>query len=144
MLLGMLAVAARTEMTLLSRDESAVLDKMINRIARALSDRRLQQAVFVQLRRIIPDIDRIQQLRGLTPYSAADSAVGNDEQLAAAMLNPSPIHSPEFEDWVERSASPLLGRPKTDTQPSDPTAYRRREAGPRRGRSDQGAALGAP
>lgn len=112
-LLGMLAVTARTETPLLSRDETAVLDKMISRIARALSDRKLQLAVFVQLRRIIPDIERIQLLRGLTPYSAIES----EEQQATALLNPSPIHSPEFDDWVKDALRHYWGGPKLTRSP---------------------------
>jgi hypothetical protein len=112
-LLGMLAVTARTETPLLSQDEADALDKTIDRIARALSDRRLQQGVFVQLRTIIPDIDRIQQLRGVTPYIAVES----DSAPVDVLLNPSPIHSPEFEAWVKDALSHYWGGPKLTRSP---------------------------
>ena len=112
-LLGMLGVRARTETPLLSQDEMDALETMIDRIARALSDRRLQQGVFVSLRRIIPDIDRIQQLRGIVPYTGVDS----DETPTDALLNPSPIHSPEFEPWVKDALSHYWGGPKLTRSP---------------------------
>ena len=109
----MLGVRARTETPLLSQDEMDALETMIDRIARALSDRRLQQGVFVSLRRIIPDIDRIQQLRGIVPYTGVDS----DETPTDALLNPSPIHSPEFEPWVKDALSHYWGGPKLTRSP---------------------------
>jgi hypothetical protein len=111
--LGVLGVRARTETPLFSQDELAVLDKMIDRITRALADRKLQQSVFVTLRRIIPDIERIQQLRGVVPYISADS----DEEPMEALLNPSPIHSPEFNSWVKDALSHYWGGPKLTQSP---------------------------
>ncbi|MCB0046791.1 MAG: hypothetical protein H6642_12730 [Caldilineaceae bacterium] len=112
-LLGMLGVKARTETPFFTYDELDVLDKMIDRIARALADRKLQQSVFVSLQALIPDIDRIQELRGVVPYVSTDS----DEDLAAALLNPSPIHSPEFESWVKDALSHYWGGPKLTKSP---------------------------
>lgn len=111
--LGVLGVKARTATPLFSQDEFAVLDKMIDRITRALADRKLQQSVFVTLRRIIPDIDRIQQLRGLVPYVSVDS----DEEPVEALLNPSPIHSPKFDAWVKDALSHYWGGPKLTQSP---------------------------
>ena len=113
MLLGMLGVKARTESPLLSQDEIDALDTMLDRSARALADRRLQQGVFVSLRRIIPDIDRIQELRGIVPYSGAES----EEDPTEALLNPSPIHNPEFEPWVKDALSHYWGGPKLTRSP---------------------------
>lgn len=111
--LGVLGVRARTETPLFSQDELAVLDKMIDRITRSLADRKLQQSVFVTLRRIIPDIDRIQQLRGFVPYVSVDS----DEEPVEALLNPSPIHSPKFDAWVKDALSHYWGGPKLTQSP---------------------------
>ena len=111
--LGILGVSARTETPIFSQDELAVLDKMIDRITRALADRKLQQGVFVTLRRIIPDIDRIQQLRGIVPYASTDS----EEEPVEALLNPSPIHSPEFDAWVKDALSHYWGGPKLTQSP---------------------------
>jgi hypothetical protein len=111
--LGVLGVRARTETPLLSQDEMDVLDHMVERVARALLDRQLQQGVFVALRRIIPDIDRIQQMRNVVPYVSVDAA----EPPEAALLNPSPIHSPEFEAWVKDALSHYWGGPKLTRSP---------------------------
>ena len=111
--LGILGVKARTEAPLLSQDELEVLEQMVDSVARALMDRQLQQGVFVALRRIIPDIDRIQQIRNIIPYQAVDS----NEPLADALLNPSPIHSPEFDAWVKDALSHYWGGPKLTRSP---------------------------
>lgn len=111
--LGILGVRARTETPSLSADEQAVLERMVESVARALMDRQLQQRVFVALRRIIPDIDRIQEMRNIVPYRALES----DEPPADVILNPSPIHSPEFEAWVKDALSHYWGGPKLTRSP---------------------------
>lgn len=111
--LGILGVNARTETPLLGQDETAVLQKILQRMTSALADRKLQQGVFVSLRRIIPDIDRIQQWRSLSPYSALES----DTSPAQALLDPSPIHSTEFEIWVKEALSHYWGGPKLTLSP---------------------------
>lgn len=111
--LGILGVKARTETPLLGQDETVVLWKILQRMTSALADRKLQQGVFVSLRQIIPDIDRIQQWRSLSPYSASES----DTSPAQALLDPSPIHSPEFETWVKEALSHYWGGPKLTLSP---------------------------
>lgn len=111
--LGILGVKARTETPLLTQDEAAVLDRMVASVARALMDRQLQQRVFEALRRIIPDIERIQQMRNVVPYQTHES----DESPTSALLNPSPIHSPEFEVWVKDALSHYWGGPKLTRSP---------------------------
>ncbi len=111
--LGILGVKARTETPLLSADERAVLERMVESVARALMDRQLQQRVFVALRRIIPDIDRIQEMRNVVPYRTNES----NDPPADAILNPSPIHSPEFEAWVKDALSHYWGGPKLTRSP---------------------------
>ncbi len=109
---GILAVEARTQTPLLTLDEKAVLHQMIDRIGMALIDRKLQKQVFVALRQIIPGIDRIQQIRGLVPYSSDEQ-----EFTAAELLDPSPIHNPEFESWVKDALSHYWGGPKLTRSP---------------------------
>ena len=111
--LGILGVKARTETPLLSQDEMSMLRRMIESVAHALMDRQLQQGVFVALQRIIPDIDRIHQMRNAVPYLALES----DEPPESALLNPSPIHSPEFESWVKDALSHYWGGPKLTRSP---------------------------
>jgi len=111
--LGIIGVKARTETPLLTADEISLLDHMIANCARALMDRRLQQDVFVALQAIIPDIERIQQMRNVVPYQAAESASSAHD----AMLSPSPIHSPEFEAWVRDALRHYWGGPKLTRSP---------------------------
>lgn len=111
--LGILGVKARTETPLLAQDETTVLHKMLQRVTSALADRKLQQGVFASLRRIIPEIDRIQQWRSLAPYSALES----DTTPIETMLDPSPIHSLEFETWVKEALSHYWGGPKLTLSP---------------------------
>ncbi|RIK51556.1 MAG: hypothetical protein DCC57_10690 [Chloroflexi bacterium] len=115
--LGILGVKARAAAPLdaapLDADEQAVMERMLQSITRALMDRQLQQRVFVALRRIIPDIERIQQMRSAVPYTAQES----DESPVNVLLNPSPIHSPEFESWVKDALSHYWGGPKLTRSP---------------------------
>jgi len=111
--MGMLGVEARTDAPLLSQDEEAVVESMVERITSALIDRRLQQSVFVTLRTIIPDIARIQSMRNMIPYVEHES----ETSTAAAMLDPSPIFSPEFEAWVKDALSHYWGGPKLTQSP---------------------------
>lgn len=97
----------------LSPDEQATLQRVIDRIARALVDRRVQQEVFVTLRRIIPDIEHIQRLRGMVPYMLEE----NNGERAAELLAPSPIHDPEFDAWVKDALSHYWGGPKLTRSP---------------------------
>lgn len=110
--LGILGVEARTVSPLFSRDELAVMAEMLDRVALALADRRLQQQVFVALRTIIPGIDHIQRLRGIVPYAGKDS-----QERSAELLDPSPIHDPEFDAWVKDALSHYWGGPKLTRSP---------------------------
>lgn len=111
--LGILGVKARTETPLLGQDELLLLDQMLQRLTGVLADRKLQQGVFVSLRMIMPDLDRIQQWRSLAPYSSAES----DTTSVETLLDPSPIHSPEFESWVKDALSHYWGGPKLTLSP---------------------------
>lgn len=111
--LGMLGVEARTNAPILSLEEIRVLDSMLERISSALVDRRLQQSVFVTLRSIIPDIERIQTMRTMVPYLEVESRTSP----ANAMLEPSPVDSPEFEAWVKDALSHYWGGPKLSSSP---------------------------
>jgi hypothetical protein len=76
-------------------------------------DRQLQQKVFVILQQLMPDVERIQQMRSAVPYSADEG-----EQVPVdALLNPSPIHSPEFEAWVKDALRHYWGGPKLSRSP---------------------------
>ncbi len=110
---GMLGVEARTTAPLLSQEEIAVLERVLERITSALVDRRLQQSVFVTLRSLIPDVERIQSMRTVVPYIES----GSSTSAADAMLNASPADSPEFEAWVKDALSHYWGGPKLTQSP---------------------------
>ena len=110
---GILGVAARTDTPLLSLEERQVLDTLVLRVTRALADRKLQQSVLGSLRYLIPDIEEVQQLRGMVPYAAPDSL----REPAASLMDPSPIHNPEFEAWVKEALSHYWGGPKLTRSP---------------------------
>ncbi|RME57260.1 MAG: hypothetical protein D6790_13545 [Caldilineae bacterium] len=110
--LGMLAIQARTEAPIFTQEERAALAQMIEQVELALMDRKLQKQVFIALRRIIPGIDRIQQMRGVIPYALEDA-----ETAASELLDPSPIHNPEFESWVKDALSHYWGGPKLSQSP---------------------------
>ena len=111
--MGLLGVQARTVAPLLTLEEQQVMHMMLERIAGALADRKLQQSVLASLRYLIPDIDHVQQLRRVVPYAQADS----EREPVAALLDPSPIHSPEFEAWVKEALSHYWGGPKLTRSP---------------------------
>ncbi|MGL4648421.1 MAG: histidine kinase N-terminal 7TM domain-containing protein, partial [Caldilineaceae bacterium] len=111
--LGMIGVQARTEAPLLTEEELQVIERMIERMSSALMDRRLQQSVFVTLKQLIPDIERIQSMRNVVPYSEAESAT----TTASVILDDSPANSPEFEAWVKDALSHYWGGPKLSESP---------------------------
>ena len=110
--LGILGVQARSQAALFTNEEQVVLGQMIDRIGLALMDRKLQKQVFVALRRIIPSIDRIQQIRGVVPYAADPDSPSSPE-----MLEPSPVYNPEFESWVKDALTHYWGGPKLSHSP---------------------------
>lgn len=110
--LGILGIQARSQAALFTTDEQGLLHQMIDRIGLALVDRKLQKQVFVAIRRIIPGIDRIQQIRGVVPYASEDP-----ENPVAELLEPSPVYNPEFEGWVKDALSHYWGGPKLSRSP---------------------------
>jgi hypothetical protein len=111
--LGLLGLHARSATPWLATEEEQVVAAMRGRMAEALADRKLQQTIFAALRTLIPTMERAQQLRNVVPYASSDSA---QEQLES-LLNPSPIHSPEFEAWVKDALSHYWGGPKLTRSP---------------------------
>lgn len=93
--------------------EEKAVSQMIERTARALLDRKLQHDVFSALRRIIPEMDRMQELRSAATYIG--STPENPDE--SALLEPSPVHSPEFNSWVKDALSHYWGGPKLTRSP---------------------------
>jgi GAF domain-containing protein len=107
-MLGALAVAARSEVPDLSADESHSLQTLIHQAAIALEDRRLQQEVFAAVERIMPEIDVLQQQRGVIRY--ADSPTQPPPEVMVTT-------DPEFPTWVKEALSHYWGGPKLTESP---------------------------
>jgi len=96
-------------------DGQNLLHEMLQQTAQALQDRKIQLELFTTLRRIIPGIDRVQQLRGVVPYTRGENE--SVKETAQSLLEPSPIHDPEFNAWVKEALSHYWGGPKLTRSP---------------------------
>jgi hypothetical protein len=103
-----LAVQARTEEPLLTEQESAAIAILLRRAETALEDRHLQQAVFIALRRMMPELERIQAWRRAIPY--AGSSVPAEEEEPLVDVN-------ELQQWVKDALSHYWGGPKLTHSP---------------------------
>jgi hypothetical protein len=107
--LGLLAVEARSAQPDLTEEEQKVAAALIAQIEQAMEDRHLQQDVFDTLRRIIPEIERVQRLRGTVHY------VGSPDLEALAFENP--IHDPDFIQMVRDALTHYWGGPRFSDSP---------------------------
>ena len=108
LVLGALAVTARSEQPDLAPDEIAGVHTLISQAAKALEDRRLQQDVFAAVDRIMPDLEAIQLQRSAVRYMDSSTELPQEAQL---------YHSPEFATWVRDALSHYWGGPKLTSSP---------------------------
>ncbi len=108
MLLGVMGVEALGPEPDLSDSEQEVASHLIRRAQEALEDRYLQESVFDTLRRIVPDIERLQRWRGATRYAGAPPM---------QVIADSPVYAPEFQQWVKDALSHYWGGPKLTESP---------------------------
>jgi hypothetical protein len=106
--LGVLGVVARDPEPNLSSDEQRIAALLIGRAQEALEDRYLQQNVFDTLRRILPDIERLQRWRDATRYAGSPPMEAIED---------SPIYAPKFQQWVRDALSHYWGGPKLTESP---------------------------
>jgi hypothetical protein len=106
--LGMLGVEARNPMPNLTSDEQEITGLLIGRALEALEDRYLQQNVFDTLRRILPNIERLQRWQDATRYAGSPPM---------QIIEDSPIYAPEFQQWVKDALSHYWGGPKLTRSP---------------------------
>jgi hypothetical protein len=92
-------------LTPIEEDNAAFL---IQQAELALEDRRLQQEVFMALKNIIPEIERIQRLRSAVRYTGSPSLVS---------LTESPVLETEFPQLVRDALSHYWGGPKLTGSP---------------------------
>ena len=108
MLLGVMGVEAPGPEPDLTDSEQEVASHLIRRAQEALEDRYLQESVFDTLRRIVPDIERLQRWRGATRYAGAPPM---------QIISDSPVYAPEFQQWVKDALSHYWGGPKLTESP---------------------------
>jgi hypothetical protein len=106
--LGVLGVDARRAEPDLTADELEVVRLLVAQAELALEDRHLQQGVFVALRRIIPQIERIQRWRGTVRYRGSPGLETIEE---------GPLYGPDFQQWVWDALSHYWGGPKLTESP---------------------------
>jgi hypothetical protein len=107
-LLGALAATAQSDTLNLSNDEIGGLQTLIRQAAIALEDRRLQQEVFAAIERVMPEIDVLQQQRGVIRYT--DSPTQPPPEVVLT-------DDPEFANWVKDALSHYWGGPKLTGSP---------------------------
>lgn len=106
--LGILGVEARCAEPDLMEGEKEAFATLIGRAEAALEDRHLQRRLFDVLRRIIPDIERIQRWRGTVRY--ADSP-------ALQIIEDNPIYASDFYQMVKDAFSHYWGGPRLTESP---------------------------
>ena len=107
--LGMVGVEARAAQPDLTDAEREVAALLITQAELALEDRRLQQDVFDALKRIIPEIERVQRLRGAVRYVGSPG-------LETLTLD-SPVNSPNFAQMVRDALAHYWGGPQLSGSP---------------------------
>ena len=109
MTLGLLGVEARTTQPDLTDDEREIAAALIAQAELALEDRHLQQDVFAALKRIIPEIERIQRLRGTIRYAGSPGL--------ETLTFDSPVDAPEFTQMVRDALNHYWGGPHLSDSP---------------------------
>ncbi len=110
-LLGVLGVRARSAEPDLLPEEQSVFDLLARQAAQTLDDQRLQAEVFASLEGLLPEMEAIQQLRGVARYGDLP-ALAQAERTA--MLEPG---SAAFVDAVRDALRDYWGGPRlTDSR----------------------------
>jgi hypothetical protein len=112
--LGVLAVRARSEQVNMDLDEQAEADALLSQAAAAISDRYVQEGVFVTLQRILPDLERIQEWRSALsfvppPAETVKQLPGVEQEL--------PLAGSMWQQWVKDALSHYWGGPKLTNSP---------------------------
>lgn len=107
--LGLLGVEARSPEYDLSLEEAAITARLLIHAELALEDRLLQQEVFIALKKIIPEMERVQRLRSAVPYTGSTTElITETEEL---------IHQKDFTQLVRDALKHYWGGPKLTTSP---------------------------
>ncbi|MDM8532480.1 histidine kinase N-terminal 7TM domain-containing protein [Anaerolineales bacterium HSG25] len=106
--LGLLGIEIQVEGQDLSLDQAELAGRLLAQAELALEDRLLQQEVFVALKNIIPEMERVQQLRRAVPYLGTTQLIVKEN---------SPIHKTEFTQQVRDALKHYWGGPKLTSSP---------------------------
>ena len=104
--IGVVGMEARAPEPNMSPEEQVGVNALLGQATAALEDRQLQQSIFRVLEEMIPEIDVIQQRRGVVHY------VGQ-EALAEFGL----VETGEFRRWVRGALTHYWGGPKLTESP---------------------------
>jgi hypothetical protein len=107
-ILGVLGLRMDSTEADLSDPAGEALEALIAQAEIAMEDRHIQQGVFATLRKIIPEIERIQRWRGTVRYTAGDTLETMEE---------SPVYAPEYQRWVRDALTHYWGGPKLTDSP---------------------------
>ena len=107
-ILGIMGVEADGASLTLSLDESETVAELAHQAERALADTHLQQEIFSTLRRLGPEIEALQRLRGTQHY------VGSGQITALA---PPVSETPEYRQWVKDALSHYWGGSRLSRSP---------------------------
>lgn len=115
-LLGLLAVRARTPQVALDPTEQVEAEMLLSQAATALADRYVQKGVFATLQNILPDLERLQEWRSAVRYAPPlplpPTASVQDEDKIDLMLV-----QPTWQQWVKDALSHYWGGPKLTESP---------------------------
>ena len=107
-MLGILGLKANSTEFDLSETAGEAVEALIAQAEIALEDRHLQQGIFATLRKIIPEIERIQRWRGTVRYAAGEPL---------EVIGDSPVYAPEYQRWVKDALTHYWGGPKLSESP---------------------------
>ncbi len=106
--LGILGIQSWTPLGPVSAEELQAVEALVHRAELALDDMRLQQQVFAALRRMEPEIERLQRWGSTPRYAQPGTLQG---------LETSPVSSPNFAAMVRDALSHYWGGPKLSRSP---------------------------
>ena len=96
-------------------DEQAEADALLSQAAAAISDRYVQEGVFVTLQRILPDLERIQEWRSALSFAAPPAAP--EEEATEGGPDLPPLAGGTWQQWVKEALSHYWGGPKLTNSP---------------------------
>ena len=109
--LGFLAISARAPRVNLTSQEQEIVANLIQQAELALEDRQLQQEIFASLQRIMPEIERLQQLGGAIGYTVPEWLPTSQSDIRDA------LNDPQFPAWVKEALAHYWGGPKLTRSP---------------------------